>query len=52
MQISDQALIFALRALSLGTKNNPEVCKQILSYENSLKEFFDYLKYPHKGIKI
>lgn len=52
LNISDQALISCLKALAWASRNAPEVCHHILSNDRALDELFDFLKYPHKGIKI
>ena len=52
LSISDHSLIQALKALSWAAKNDLKVCEYILSYDRALDELLDFLKYPHKGIKI
>lgn len=51
-QISDATLIGSLKALAYSCQDDVLVCQQILSKDSSLYELFDYLNYPHKGIKI
>ena len=52
LNISDQALIMSLKALSWAARNDSIVCHYILSYDKALDELLDFLRYPHKGIKI
>lgn len=52
MNISDFCLISSLKALALAARESSKVCEVILGYDHALDELFDYLKYPHKGIKI
>ena len=52
LNISDQALIQSLRALSWAARNDAVVCAYILTYDRALDELLDFLRYPHKGIKI
>ncbi len=51
-KISDHALIVTLKALSWAAKNDPVVCMHILDYDGAINELLDYLRYPHRGIKV
>ena len=50
--ISDHSLIVTLKALSWAAKNDPVVCMHILDYDGAINELLDYLRYPHRGIKV
>lgn len=50
--ISDSTLIAILKSLAYLAQDDQVICQQILSTDSSLNELFDYLNYPHKGIKV
>lgn len=60
LSISDELLILALKALSWAAKNKGgtiqdngnKICYHIIGYDRAVDELFEFLKYPHKGIKI
>jgi len=52
MNISDATLIACLKALALAIEDEPTICAQVLDFDGALCELFEYLNYPHKGIKI
>ena len=52
MNISDATLIGGLKALAYAVDDDPVICQQVLACPHSLNELFDFLNYPHKGIKI
>ena len=45
-------MIVTLKALTWAAKNDGLVCTHILDYEGAIDELLDYLRYPHRGIKI
>lgn len=52
MNISDTLLLTSLRLLCWAARGSKEVVKTLLAHDGALQELLDYLRYPHRGIKV